>query len=560
MLSQLSIKNIVLIESCDISLEQGLCVLSGETGAGKSILLDALGLVLGARADTGLIRQGETQGSVTAEFDIAENEQAQQMLKELELEVADSLIIRRTITADGKTRCLVNDQSVTVTALKKLAETLVEIHGQHEQRTLQDASVHRELLDAFGKLTITANQVAAAYAIWKTHSEALTALKAEIEQAMREQDYLKHMRAELSELDPKVGEEEELSSKRTAMMQSEKLFEVLNAAIAELSQGKGAIASLRSAQRALSRSPLTSSGAFTTIMDSLDKAAIEAEEASYALEKAGHDAVYNPEKLDALEERLFALKAASRKYNLPVDELAGLYAQVEGKLSLLTSQEGKLIAIIKEEAAAKIAYAQAAAKLSDARRKSATKLEKAIEAELVPLKMDNTRFRVMITPLPETQWSAHGADSIQFECATNVTKGTKDVAFAPLSKIASGGELSRFMLAMKVALSGIRSASTLIFDEIDSGTGGAVADAIGARLGLLGRQTQVLVVTHLPQVAARGNQHLQVLKEQKAKKITTQVKNLSTAERQEELARMLAGATVTAEARKAAQKLLEQAA
>jgi DNA repair protein RecN (Recombination protein N) len=560
MLTELSIRNIVLIESCDITLKSGLCVLSGETGAGKSILLDALGLALGARAEPGLIRQAQTQGSVAAEFDISANEAARQVLAELELEAADTLIIRRSISADGKSRALVNDQPVTVSGLKKLGEALVEIHGQHDQKTLQDTGLHRALLDEYGRLSALRKNVTEAYREWNGRKNGLATLQAEIDAASREQEYLQHMRNELKQLSPQLGEEETLSTQRTTMMQSEKLFEVLNAAIAELSEGKGAVAALRSAQRTLTRSPLTSSGPFAAIVEALEKAAIETEEAAYALEKAGQDATYNPEKLEQIEERLFALKAAGRKYNLPVDELATLRVEVEEKLKLIDTQEQRRKTLEKEVREAKDAFAEIAGKLSAERRKAAVKLEKAIAVELAPLKMAGTKFRVRIEAQEESAWSQAGVDSIAFECATNVTKDMKNIPYAPLNKIASGGELSRFMLALKVALSSVRSTPTLIFDEIDSGTGGAVADAVGARLSLLGKNAQVLVVTHLPQVAARGSQHLLVAKQEKAKKITTRVEDLSPAEREEELARMLSGAIISPEARKAAQKLLEQAA
>ncbi len=559
MLTQLSIRNIVLIESCEIFLKSGLCVLSGETGAGKSILLDSLGLVLGARADSGLVRQGEAQGSVSAEFDISNNEGAQALLKELELEAADTVIIRRSLSADGKTRCLVNDQQVTVAGLKKLGDTLVEVHGQHDQRSLQDSSIHRALLDDYAKLATQRKAVAESYQQWRSCMDEREALKAQIEQAAREQEYLQHMRNELKQLSPQAGEEDMLATQRTTMMQSEKLFEVLNETIGELNSGKGVIASLRSAQRMLTRSTLTSGETYTAIIEGLEKAAIEAEEAIYALEKAGQNATYNPQKLEEIEERLFALKAAGRKYNMPVDELAKLYEDVEGKLSLIDSQEHKLKDIEKRTAQARDAFTQLAVKLSEARKKASGKLEKAIEQELTPLKMENTRFRVRIDTLEDNNWSEWGMNSVRFECATNVAKGDKDVAYAPLNKIASGGELSRFMLAMKVALSSVRSTPTIIFDEIDTGTGGAVAAAIGERLSVLGKHAQVLVVTHLPQVAARGSQHLLVNKQAKAKKVITQVEELSPTQREEELARMLAGATITQEARKAAQKLLEPA-
>lgn len=559
MLCQLSIRNIVLIESCDISLSSGLCVLSGETGAGKTILLDALGLALGSRADAALVRKGENQASITAEFDITHNENARDILKELEVGDSDSLIIRRTLTNDGKTRCLLNDQVVTVAALKKLGETLIEVHGQHDQRTLQDATIHRELLDDYAGLENARRKVAEAYEAWKRELSALESVQAEIAAAAREQEYLQHMRNELKQLSPQVGEEETLTQQRSSMMQSEKLFEILNQAIGEISGSKNVVASLRGAERTLMRSPLTSGENFKPILEALDRAATEAEEAGYQLEKIGQDSTFNPEKLEQVEERLFALKAAGRKYNLPVDELAALYEQVEEKLRLVASQEKSIQALEEKAAAAKAAFLALAVKLSEARKKAAAKLEKTVEAELKPLKMDGTRFHIGIET-SEANASACGIDTVRFACATNVTKGTQDVAYAPLSKIASGGELSRFMLALKVALTSAHQASTLIFDEIDAGTGGAVADAIGQRLALLGKNAQVLVVTHLPQVAARGSQHLLVAKQEKKGKVVTSVTDLPPKAREEELARMLAGATITQEARKAAQKLLEEAA
>jgi len=558
MLTQLSIRNVVLIESCELDLQSGLCVLSGETGAGKTILLDALGLVLGARAETSLVRRGETQATVTAEFDIEGNDGAQAALKELELEGSETVIIRRTLSSDGKTRCFINDQSVTVAALKKLGEALVEIHGQHDQRTLLDMTIHRALLDGYAGLD--RKKISEAYKKWREAEAALAALKAESEAAMRELEYLRHMRNELKELNPQPGEEETLSEQRTRMMQSEKLFEVLNQAIGELSGSKSVTASLRSAERTLSRSPLTAGEAFKPVLEALDKAAECAEEAQYQLEKIGEESTFNPDKLERAEERLFALKAAGRKYNLPVEELPALYEQVEEKLKLIDSQDNRLHELEEAVTKTKIDFTAVAAKLSEARKKAAVKLEKAVEAELAPLKMGGTKFHVRVSLQDEAGWSEWGMDAVAFECATNVTKGTKEIATAPLSKIASGGELSRFMLALKVALLSVRQASTLIFDEIDSGTGGAVADAIGQRLSLLGKTAQVLVVTHLPQVAARGTQHLLVSKQEKNRKVTTSVTELSAAAREEELARMLAGATITQEARKAAQKLLEQAA
>jgi DNA repair protein RecN (Recombination protein N) len=556
MLTHLSIKNIVLIEQAELSFDAGLCVLTGETGAGKSILLDALGLVLGARADSSLVRAGETQGAVSAEFNIEQNTGAQAVLAELELDAADTILIRRNISTDGKSRILVNDAPITLAGLKKLGDTLVEINGQHDQKSLQDTILHRSLLDEYGAVFKERKAVSAAYGEWKQQRDALEKLLADITQTSREQDYLQHMQKELHSLNPQAGEEETLTDQRLRMMGSEKLFEILNEAIGEMN--KGVLSGLRNAQKTLVRSPLTSG--YTAIIEGLEKAHIEAEEALYALEKMGEDSTFDPQKLERVEERLFALKAAARKYHVSVDELANLREQIDEKLELLSSQtreSGKLENAVKQARAAFIAEAE---KLTEARKKAGVKLEKAIAKELAPLKMEGTHFRVRVDAAFEQNWSEQGADAIAFECATNVSKGAKDILFSPLSKIASGGELSRFMLSMKVALSSVRSTPTIIFDEIDTGTGGAVADAIGKRLAQLGEASQVLVVTHLPQVAARGSQHLLIVKGNKAGKVSTQVKVLSLEQREEELARMLAGETITAEARKAAAKLLEQAA
>lgn len=557
MLTELTISNIVLIEQAGIAFDEGLCVLSGETGAGKSILLDALGLVLGGRADASLIRKGAASGSVAAEFNIEKNAALSALLAELEIEAEDSLLIRRTIGSDGKSKAYINDALVTVAALKRIGEQLVEIHGQHDQRTLQDTIIHRNLLDEYGKLLPARVKVSDAYHQWKAAKQQFADLLAGIEKAERERDYLQHMQKELSQLAPQAGEEESLAETRTRMMGSEKMFEVLNSVIGDLS-GKDVLGNLRSAQKTLVRSPLTAG--LTAIIEGLEKASIEAEEALYALEKIGEESTFNPEKLEQVEERLFALKAAGRKYNVPVDELAKLYEDTDQKLQLLNRQSNESAKLEKQVKETEAAFVKIASDLSAARKKAAVKMEKAIAAELAPLKMEGTHFRVAISPLDSTGWTESGMDAIAFECATNVSKGAKDIHFAPLSKIASGGELSRFMLALKVALSSVRSTPTIIFDEIDTGTGGAVADAIGKRLAVLGESAQVLVVTHLPQVAARGKQHLLVSKQEKGGKVQTRVESLSLKAREEELARMLAGAKITDEARKAAKKLMEEAA
>lgn len=559
MLTQLSIRNIVLIDQCELEPGKGLCVLSGETGAGKSILLDALGLALGERAEARLVRQSQEQGSVTAAFDISSNDAAKAILQELELPLADEVLIRRTIAADGKSRCFINDEAVSQAGLKKLGQALVEIHGQHDQRGLLEPSTHRQVLDEFGQPDEERRATASAYEALAEVMREIRRIDEAMASARREQDYLRHVRAELAQLAPQAGEEEELSTRRTQMMQSEKLFELLNEALAMLAEGKSVSGAIRSAQRLLSRSALAQGERMNAVLESLDRAADAADEAVEALESIGREATYDPHKLEQIEERLFALKAAGRKYNMPVDELAALHAQVEEKMSILDGNDVRRRALDATLQTARTAFAEAAGKLSKQRRKAAAALEKSVMSELAPLKMETTRFRVNIAPLSEAQWSEHGADAVAFEVATNAPKGS-EAQYAPMGKIASGGELSRFMLAMKVALAHVRLTPTLIFDEIDTGTGGAVADAIGRRLMALGEKAQVLVVTHLPQVAARGGNHWLVSKEAKGKQVVTSVTPLDAKARKEEIARMLAGATITPEARKAAQKLLEDAA
>ncbi len=558
MLTHLAIRNIVLIDVGELAFDSGLCVLTGETGAGKSILLDSLGLALGARSDAGLVRHGEMQASVMAEFDISNNVAAQAALAELGLDPSDTLIIRRTLGVDGKTRCFVNDESVSVSALKKLGETLVEIHGQHDQRGLLDPSTHRALLDEYGRLDAHVGKVASAFRAWREVQAKLRELEETLAQARREEEYLRHMAAELATLDPQAGEEESLAHARAEMMQAEKLFATIDDALSELSKDKGVASALRSAQRVLLRSSLHATGKFTSAIDTLERAATEADEAQIELEQLARNAVYDPKKLEILEERLFALKAAARKYGISTDELPALREDAESRLKSLDTSEKHLLQLRKDQADAKQRYEANAVLLSQARAKAAIKLEKAILQELEPLKMSGTKVQVRQEKLPEGNWSAFGMESISFEVATNAGRKS-DVPFSPLHKIASGGELSRFMLALKVALSEVRSTPTLIFDEIDTGTGGAVADAIGARLAELGKRAQVMVVTHMPQVAARGRQHLRVAKREKNGAVATKIEVLSTHERKEEVARMLAGASVTQEARRAAEKLLEDA-
>ena len=558
MLQHLSIRNIVLIESCDIHFAHGLCVLTGETGAGKSILLDALGLALGARFETRLIRHGETNASVSAAFDITQASAAKLTMLELGLEAEDTLILRRQLSSDGKSRCFVNDAPVSVGTLRALGECLLEIHGQHEQRGLLDPARHVQLLDAFGALETEASSTEQAFVAWKEAVKALATLHEHIAQAEKEEAYLRHMETELRELAPQAGEEEQLASTRTTMMQGEKLATLLQDVEKELMGIKPVDAALATAERMLTRSALQADGRFSPMIESLERAGNEVAEVFSHLQSLRQQTLYDPTALERLEDRLFALRAAARKYGTEVDGLEALLNETQSKLGTLSSQQSSIAHLAAAVSDAEAAYVKVADILSLKRKKAAEKLEKTITSELVPLKMGNVKFRVAFTPLAQAAWSARGMESVQFEAATNITS-SKDIPYAPLTKIASGGELSRFMLAMKVALAEVNSTPTFIFVEIDTGTGGAVAEAIGQRLAKLGKTAQVLVVTHLPQVAAQGGQHLRIEKRQTKNAISTHVEVLNTSERKEELARMLAGADVTNEARDAAAKLLKAA-
>ncbi len=554
MLKQLSIRNIVLISACDIPFEDGLCVLTGETGAGKSILLDALGLALGERGDSGLLRDGEEQASVTAEFHLVPKSTTHGVLSDLGLEADDVLVIRRIIGADGKSRCFVNDQPVSVTGLKRIGETLVEVHGQHDQRGLLDMRTHLDLLDAYGRLEAQRAEVSMLYERWAEKRDALRRLRESIVESQREQDYLQHMCGELRTLAVEEGEEARLADQRATMMQSEKLADTIQDCLRELQHDVAVDAALRTAQRILTRSSQAMSVPFQQAVDALERAQLEVQEAVGHLEQIAQDSAYDPHKLESMEERLFAIKAAARKYNIAADDIPKLLHEVEDKLSTIDNQQQRIGEMESDMKTARDVYLSAAQSLSDARGAAAQRLQRALIKELGPLKMGRCRFRVVQEELGEDQWNARGTDAVRFEAATNVGQN-----YAPLHKIASGGELSRFMLALKVVLASLKSTPTLIFDEIDTGTGGAVADAIGARLALLSDSAQVLVVTHLPQVAARGTHHLYIEKSDSKKATNTTVTVLDVAARKEELARMLAGAEVTDEARGAASKLMEAA-
>jgi DNA repair protein RecN (Recombination protein N) len=549
MLTQLSIQNILLIKACEIEFTRGLNVLTGETGAGKSILLDALGLVLGERSEAGLVRAGAANASVAAEFEIEGNKNVTALLAELEIASSGTLVIRRTLSADGKSRAFVNDVSVTVTTLKKLGELLIARHGQHDQRGLLDSKTHRALLDGFGGHTALVSKTANAFRAYKDASAAMETLLADAANAAREAQWLKDTAAELSALDPQEGEEESLTALRKRANDAKAANASLKEALALLTESGGVALNLRQAAKLLAKTPLVEEA----LTAALERAEAEVEEVSVALEKLLADADIDPREIERAEDRLHAMRSAARKYNVAVALLPGLRAESEAKLKTLTNLEAEKARAVQALEKAENAYREASAALYEAREKSSEKLTKSVVKELKPLKMATTELRVVQSELPPQSWGEAGMHQVQFEVATNA-----GMPFGALAKVASGGELSRLLLAMKVCLRD-GDAVTAIFDEIDAGTGGAVAEAIGLRLKKLAEDSQVLVVTHLPQVAALASHHLYITKGG-TKEVTTNVKLLSASERKEELARMLSGATITDEARKTAAKLLQGAA
>ncbi len=555
MLSRLSIRDIVLIDRLDIDFAEGLAVLTGETGAGKSILLDAFALALGGRGDQALVRNGAEQGQVIAVFEVAARHPARALLKANDIAAEDDLILRRVQFADGRTRAFINDQPVSVQVLKELGAALVEIHGQHDERALVDAATHRRLLDAFGALEADAVKVAALWDARREAQAAADAHRAEVERAKREGDWLRHAVEELGKLSPQAGEETALAERRTTMMQAEKVAEDLRDAHDVIAGANSSVPQLAGVIRRLERRAAQAPSLVEPAVKSLDVALTALEETRGHLEQALRTADFDPAELERIEERLFALRAAGRKYNVPVDELAALAARYKSDIALIDAGEDRLKALEAAARQAEAAYRAAADKLSKARVKAAAALDKAVNGELKPLKLERAKFTTEI----ESDAAAagpNGIDRVEFWVQTN--PGTRP---GPLMKVASGGELARFLLALKVVLADRGSAPTLVFDEIDTGVGGAVADAIGVRLAKLAAGVQVLAVTHAPQVAAQATRHYVISKDlaDKGKRVATRVTEVAAEKRREEIARMLAGAEITAEARAAAERLIKQA-
>jgi len=554
MLTALAIRDVVLIEALDLEFGGGLGVLTGETGAGKSILLDALGLALGARADSGLVRQGATQAVVTAIFDTPHADGPIAALlagNGFDVEPGEPLIVRRIVKADGGSRGFVNDQPASAGLLRDLAQYLVEVHGQHDDRGLLAPAGHRALLDAFGRCR--ASGVAGAHRAWRDAEQALADARAQVDAAARDRDYLEHAVGELRQLAPEPGEEEQLADRRRTMQRAEKIADDMTSLDDWLGGSDGGLAQLRQAARALERIA-DAHPALAEALAAVDRAINDGALAEESIADARRALLFDPQALEEDEARLFDLRAMARKHRVQPDELAALTEQMTARLATIEAGEEGLAALSAQVAATRAAYDAAADALSVERHAAAERLDRAVASELAPLKLDAARFRTVVAPLGEEQWGAGGKDRVEFEISTN-----PGAPFAALTKIASGGELSRFILALKVALAEEGGAATMVFDEIDRGVGGAVASAIGERLARLADRTQVLVVTHSPQVAARGERHFFIAKSSDGIVTRTGVHALDARERREEIARMLSGATVTDEARAQADRLLEAA-
>ena len=553
MLARLSIRDIILIDRLDIDFGAGLAALTGETGAGKSILLDAFALALGARGEAALVREGAEQGQVTAVFELSKEHPARRLLAENGLANEDELIVRRVQIADGRTRAFVNDQPVSVQVLRALGAVLVEIHGQHDERAFIEAGTHRALLDAFGGLEAAATEVRGLCQERRAREAAVAAHRADVERAGREAEWLRHAIEELGRLAPEQGEEAALAERRAAMMQAEKVAEDLRLTHESVTGPQSPVPPLATAVRRLERRAAQAPALIEPAVKAIDAALAALDEARGHLEQALRAADYDPRELERMEERLFALRAAGRKYNVPVDELGALARRHEADLALIDAGAERLAKLEQEAREVAARYRQAAEALSAARRGAAATLDKAVNAELKPLKLERAQFSTEIGGDGE---GPDGLDRAEFWVRTN--PGTRP---GPLMKVASGGELARFLLALKVVLADRGSAPTLIFDEIDTGVGGAIADAIGVRLARLAARVQVIAVTHAPQVAARADRHYLIAKDALAKgrRVATRVSELATERRREEIARMLAGAEITAEARAAAERLIRAA-
>lgn len=545
MLANLSIKNVVLIEQLHIEFHHGLCALTGETGAGKSILLDSLGLSLGERADAGLVRHGTDQASVSASFDVDKKHPVLELLKQQDLEGDTTLILRRALSKDGKSKAFINDQPVSIGLLKQVGEMLVEIHGQFDTQTLLNPQYHIYLLDEYAGHDDVLSQVKEFWQSWRHNQKKLDMARANIDKARSDEGYYRASLEDLDELSPKVGEEDSLSTLRDKLMRREQIFENLSTAekgIEDIETISGSI------WRALDK--LSNEG--SAAIAAMDRVNAEIQEVIAALQDISTDIENSEYSLQEIDDRLFSLKAQARKHGCTIDELPQKREEIAQALNAIENQDSDLAELMHEVEKNKNAYEKAAKILSDKRHKTAQKLSKLIMQELPPLKLEKARFEISVEEVPENQWSISGINKVQFLVATN-----PGAQAGPLNKIASGGEMARLMLALKVVLAEVGTAGSLVFDEVDSGIGGATAAAVGERLARLAEHRQILVVTHSPQVAAMASNHWIVSKGGTKTVTTTIIPLIENTQRQEEIARMLSGAEITPEARAAAGKLLE---
>jgi DNA repair protein RecN (Recombination protein N) len=559
MLAALSIRDIVLIDKLDLEFGPGLFVLTGETGAGKSILLDALSLALGSRGDVSLVRRSAAQGQVTATFELDPSHPVFALLAENGIEAEGSVMLRRVQGADGRSRAFLNDISVSVQLLRQVGRGLVEIHGQHDERALIDPSGHRDLVDAFGGLSVDGARVAEAYAAWQAAHEAKARHAGEIAASRANADYLNHALEELRLLDPQPGEEDALASRRQLMMHAEKIAAELAEAL-DVLQGEGTDgARLAAALRRIERQAQLASALLAPIAEALERVIAETNAARAKVEEALAETAFEPRELESVEERLFGLRAAARKHKVLVDDLPALKDRLEVELAALDVSEGRAAELEQAAASARKSYESAALSLSKARKAAAARLDEEVTRELAPLKLEKASFITHMETVPLAEGGPSGIDRISFFVRTN--PGTEP---GPLMKVASGGELARVILALKVVLAARGSAPTLIFDEADAGVGGATAAAVGERLATLAARVQVLAVTHAPQVAALASGHMLIAKEAvhgpEGEAMATRVSVLEGAHRREEIARMLAGQTITDEARAAATRLMNRSA
>ena len=557
MLNSLTIQNIVLIEKLEIAFRDGLCALTGETGAGKSILLDSLGLALGARAQARLVRKGADKSSVTAHFDIAPSHKAYKVLEEADFDIdkSEGLILRRTLSKDGKSKAYINDQAISSTLLKSVGETLVEIHGQFDTHSLLNPIHHLGLLDEYAGLESKAAQLKALYREWRAAEKALNSAEEEAQRLREEEEYLRHVTDELIKLAPQPGEEDELSKLKTQLQNREQVLESLNNAHGYLTAEGSADAMIQKAYRVIGRGEDKIGENAQKILEALDRASSELDNARGIIDGMFADMADEPYRFEDVDDRLYALRSSARKHECSVEALPQKCEELLEKLRTVEAQDDILSSLALEANKAARAYEALAMEISDKRAQSAQKLDKAVMAELAPLKLEKARFVTAVKEKPHESWGEEGIDAVEFLISTN-----PGAEAGPLSKIASGGEMARFMLALKVVMAQVGSAGTLIFDEVDTGIGGAVADAVGERLARLSTTHQIMVVTHSPQVAARGNNHWIVHKSGQDD-VRTSITPLGDHEqRREEIARMLSGAEITIEARAAADKLLEKAA